>query len=69
MAEVDGRVLAALPLRDGRALADPFRRTADLVALLELRAAQLDWVAPRPGLASRALARVRGQSSVYARTS
>src|SRR5688500_5129672 len=47
VAEVDGQVLAALPLRNGRALADPFRRTADLVALLQLRAAQLDWVEAR----------------------
>jgi hypothetical protein len=41
VAEVDGAILAALPLRDGRALADPFRPTAELVRLLELRAAQL----------------------------
>jgi hypothetical protein len=34
------RPLAALSLADGRAVADPFARTADAVALLRLRARQ-----------------------------
>jgi hypothetical protein len=42
VAEVDGELVAALPLGGGRALADPFRATSELVRLLELRAAQLD---------------------------
>jgi hypothetical protein len=41
VAEVDREVVAALPLDGGRALADPFRPTAHLVALLELRARQI----------------------------
>ena len=41
VAEVDGELLAALPLGDGKALADPFQPTTELVRLLELRAAQL----------------------------
>jgi hypothetical protein len=41
VAEVDGEILAALPLRGGTAPADPFRPTAELVRLLELREAQL----------------------------
>jgi hypothetical protein len=41
VAAVDGRIVAALPLGGGRALADPFVRTSHLVPLLELRAAQL----------------------------
>jgi hypothetical protein len=41
VAEVDREVVAALPLDGGRALADPFRPTAHVVALLELRADQL----------------------------
>ena len=41
VAEVDGQLLAALPLGGGRALADPFRSTAGLVRLLELRESQL----------------------------
>lgn len=41
VAELDREVVAALPLDGGRPLADPFRPTANLVALLELRARQL----------------------------
>ena len=41
LAEVDGEVVAALPLAGGSAIADPFRRTTPMVDLLELRAAQL----------------------------
>jgi hypothetical protein len=39
VAERDGRILAAFATADGRAIADPFAPTADLVALLRLRAA------------------------------
>jgi hypothetical protein len=35
------RMLAALPLGSGRAIADPFEPTAAIVAVLELRAEQL----------------------------
>ena len=45
VAEVDGELRAALPLDGGRAIADPFRPTAELVALLAERARQL---APPP---------------------
>jgi hypothetical protein len=41
VAQVGDDVMAALPLDGGRALADPFRPTKHLVALLELRARQL----------------------------
>ncbi|MGZ4463288.1 MAG: hypothetical protein ACXVZP_10645 [Gaiellaceae bacterium] len=41
VAEVGGAIVAALPLRGGAVLADPFRRTAHLIPLLELRARQL----------------------------
>jgi hypothetical protein len=40
-AEVDGRVLAAISLTTGETMSDPFSRTAELRAILELRAAQL----------------------------
>ena len=36
-----GELVAALPLDGGEALADPFKPTADAVALLRLRARQL----------------------------
>jgi hypothetical protein len=49
VAEVGGTVVAALPLQGGVALADPFRATAHLMPLLELRAKQLggEWDRPR----------------------
>jgi hypothetical protein len=46
MAEIGGELQAALPLDGGPAIADPFRPTAELVAILAERARQLD--APKP---------------------
>jgi hypothetical protein len=45
VAEVGGELRAALPLDGGRAIADPFRPTAELVAILMERARQF---APPP---------------------
>jgi hypothetical protein len=39
--EIDQRLVAAISLATGESVADPFSRTAELRALLELRAAQL----------------------------
>jgi hypothetical protein len=47
VAEVGGELCAALELGGGRAIADPFRPTADLVAMLIERARQLNASAPR----------------------
>ena len=41
VAEIDGRLRAALPLDGSPAIADPFHRGLDLVELLRLRASQL----------------------------
>ena len=41
VAEVDGELWAALSLSDGRAVADPFRPSADVVGLLHERALHL----------------------------
>lgn len=41
VAEVEGQLWAALPLAGGSAIADPFRYTADLVSLLDVRAGQI----------------------------
>ena len=46
-AEVEGRLLAAVSIETGEVIADPFSRTAELQALLELRAAQLRERRPR----------------------
>ena len=42
VAEADAEVIAALSVADGQAVADPFRWTSDVVALMEMRARQLD---------------------------
>lgn len=48
VAESSGRLLAALSLADGHAVADPFEHTAELVELLRLRRRQLvQTVAPK----------------------
>ena len=41
MAVVDGRLVAAASLRDGRIVADPFAESAEAVELLRLRTAAL----------------------------
>ncbi len=51
VAEVGGELRAALPLDAGPAIADPFHRTAELVAILAERARQL--APPRPRRAVR----------------
>lgn len=57
VALVGGELVAALPLAGGTAITDPFRRTAQLVRLLELRAAQLRERPPRVALVPRLLGR------------
>ena len=42
IAEREGRLIAAMPLDGGRAIADPFEPSADVVRLLELRRTQLE---------------------------
>ncbi len=41
VAEVDGRLRAALPLDGSAPVADPFHRGAELIQLLRVRATQL----------------------------
>jgi hypothetical protein len=48
VAEADSRMIAALPLGSGRPIADPFEPTAEVVALLRLRAEQLDEADGKP---------------------
>ena len=42
LAESDGQLVAAVSAATGESVADPFVATADVIALLELRARQLD---------------------------
>src|SRR3954468_12804749 len=41
VAEADAEIIAALPVHGGPVVADPFRWTSDVVALMEMRAEQL----------------------------
>lgn len=41
VAEIDGAIPAAYAIREGRPIADPFQRTAELVELLRTRSQQL----------------------------
>ena len=41
VAEADSEIIAALSVSDGTRVADPFRWTSDVVALMEMRASQL----------------------------
>ena len=55
VAVVDDRLVAALPLTGGHVLTDPFVRTAHLLPLLELRAAQLREPVGRRGVLPRSV--------------
>jgi hypothetical protein len=54
IAERDGRIMAALATTTGSHVADPFSPTADLVALLEVRAADTARAAGRRDILRRA---------------
>jgi hypothetical protein len=64
VAEVDGELWAAVSLDAAGEIADPFRRSGELVLLLHERARQLERAArPRRRRALRALAeRLRGET-------
>ena len=51
LAELNGELVAATSVSNGRSIADPWRPTADIVALLELRAAQIRRAATGSGAA------------------
>jgi hypothetical protein len=62
VAEADGQLRAALSLRDGATIADPFHPTAATAELLTARAAQLCGKPRRPGFRSRlAIIAARGR--------
>jgi hypothetical protein len=63
VAEADSRMLAALPLGSGRPIADPFEPTAAILALLELRAEQIDAAPPTRRWSDRMRSLVRPRPS------
>ena len=64
VAEADGELVAALSLATGEAIADPFRRSADTLELLRLRARQVPSEPSRPR--GRLLGRMRGRPALAA---
>jgi hypothetical protein len=66
VAESDGRLVAAIATATGESIADPFLPTADVIALLELRAAGARPRRRRTPIGRRTPARRRG--ALHART-
>ena len=64
--ELDGRVAAAIDLDTGRAIADPFARTATLLAYLRVRAAGFEAAMRTPDVADRIRAAMRRSRMAYA---
>ena len=62
--ELDGTPAAALSLKTGRAVADPFLPTADLRIHLRTRGASLEAVSREPSLRERMLDAVRTAAPV-----
>jgi hypothetical protein len=62
VAEADGAIVAALSLETGESIADPFRRTSDIVAMLQLRARQM----PESYSSHRILRRLRHRPAAVA---
>jgi hypothetical protein len=58
VAQLDGAVMAAISVTDGRAIADPFRRSADTVEVLRLRARQERRQLTKTGSPSSTVARI-----------
>ena len=66
VAEIRGRVAAALDLDERRTIADPFQRTASLRAQLHARAAAFEAAARTPDVAERIRAALARNRSAYA---
>ena len=62
LAEVNGTIVAALPLSGGAPLADPFRPTAHLLPLMRLRASQLEHATGTRSRLAGALSLHRGRA-------
>jgi hypothetical protein len=59
VAEDGGEIVAAMAVEDGASIADPFRSTAPIVAMLRLRAEQLKGAGPRSRRTRPSLRRLR----------
>jgi hypothetical protein len=63
LAEDDGEIVAAVAVEDGACIANPFRATAAIVAMLRLRASQLREPNPRRRRSGPFLRRLRPGAS------
>ena len=63
--EIEGRVVAALDLDTERTIADPFVRTAHLLAHLRVRAAGLEAASRTPDVSDRIRAAMRHTRIAY----
>ena len=61
--EDGGVIVAAMSVEDGATIADPFRLTAPIVAMLRLRADQLNGTDPRSRRTRRSLRRLRANAA------
>ena len=59
VSHVDGEAVAALSLVDGRAVADPFRHTAAILAILKLQAGGMRAAEREPSLSKRITIQLR----------
>ena len=66
--EQDGIAVAAISLRDGRVVADPFVPTAQLVSILRMRASALTAHERTPSLRTRIRAALAGPKPAVAGT-
>ena len=66
VAELHGRVAAALDLDEKRTIADPFQPTAHLRALLQVRASAYDAVASTPNVSDRIRAALKRSRVAHA---
>ena len=66
VAEIRGRVAAALDMDERRTIADPFQRTATLRAQLQARAASFEASVRAPDVADRIRAALSRNRSAYA---
>ena len=63
VAEDGGEIVAAMALHDGATIADPFRSTAPILAMLRLRAEQMNDPRPRSRRTLPSLRRLRANAA------
>ena len=65
LAEAEGRLVAAVGMTDGAAVADPFRPTADVVELMQMRVEQDREALARPRTPDRSPCLIRQRDGIF----